>query len=102
MFKGAVGDGLTPVADPVNKEGHYLVAVFFKDHPSNFNIHWYRHDDDGTWSHKDGSHIVKDRDDNENIIHDPRDVVDLSYPIFGSLFLVPRSGIVLTKKFRML
>lgn len=102
MLKGAVEDGLTQADNLVRKDGHYSVAVFFKNHPSNFNIHWYRQDDDGTWSHKNGSDAVKNRDNNGNVIHDPRDVIDPDYPIFGSFFLVPRSGIVLTKQFPML
>lgn len=102
MLKGAVEDGLAQVDGLVSKDGYYLIAVFFKNHPSNFNIHWYRQDDDETWSHKNGSDAVKSRDSNGNIIHDPRDVIDPDYPIFGSFFLVPRAGIVLTKKFPMM
>ena len=99
MIKGAVSDGLIQVTEPIDKDSYYLVALFFKDHPSNFDLHWYRKDDDGTWSHKNGWQPVSNLDAKGHVIKDVSKAPDPDFPIFGSYFLVPRQGIVLTKKF---
>lgn len=100
MIKGAVSDGLIQVAEPIDREGYYLVALFFKNHPSNFDLHWYRKDDDGTWSHKNGWEPASRLDTQGNVIHGVSKAPDPDFPIFGSYFLVPRKGITLTKKSR--
>jgi hypothetical protein len=86
MLEGAMEDGLIRIGSPVGKADYYVVAVFFKDHPSNFNIHWYRQDEDGSWSHKDGSSAISNRNSKGNAILDPRDLINTKYPIFGSFF----------------
>lgn len=102
MIEGAIADGLVPVTDAENREGYYIVALFFNDNPYNFDFHWYRKDDDGTWSHKDGWMDATKEDMNGNIILDPRDDKHAVHAIFGSFFLVPRGGIQLTKSFPLM
>jgi hypothetical protein len=78
------------------------VALFFKDHPNNFDLHWYRKDDNGTWSHKNGWQVVSNKDASGNALTVvAKESPDSDFPIFGSYFLVPRQGIKLTKKFPM-
>ena len=99
MIKGAVSDGLIKIDGLIEREGYYPVALFFKDHPSNFDLHWYRRDDDGAWSRKNGWEAVTNRDSRGKVITDVSEAPDPDFPIFGSYFLVPREGILLTKKF---
>jgi hypothetical protein len=99
MINGAVRDGLIKTDKPQNGKDYYTVALFFKDHPHNFDLHWYRFDDDGTWSHKNGWQLVTNKDSNGKIIIDVTIPPDPFFPVFDAYFLVPREGIVLTKEF---
>ncbi len=99
IIQGALADGLRAVTDPIPQDGYYLVALRFNDDPKSLDFDWYRQDDDGLWSHKDGWHRPTNLDSEKQVITDPRYLADRDYPVFASFFLVPRAGIVLTKKF---
>lgn len=67
----AVADGLEPIADYPNtlmdfKTGVALVVAPGRDY------HWYRLNEDGTWSHKPGQGSATNRDNSGNVITDPR------------------------------
>lgn len=94
LIKGAIKDGLTLVTELIDKDGYYLAALFFP--PGDHDFHWYRNDDNGLWSHKDGWRSASDKDDAGNTISDPRSSVS-RYTVFGGFFLVPRQGITLPK-----
>ncbi|WP_407435357.1 hypothetical protein [Treponema sp.] len=51
------------------KKGNWKVALVIR----NDDYHWYRQNEDGTWSHKPGSTPVKNTDDEGNLITDPRE-----------------------------
>lgn len=97
LVRGAVGDGLVLVETAVDKHEYYLAALFFADNEKDF--HWYRKDDDGFWSHKNGRKAASNLDDAGIQIEDPLKIKDTGYPIFGGFFRIPRSGITLTKPF---
>lgn len=92
---GAKADGLIPVDVPTAKEDYYLTALFFSDNPDNLDFHWYRQDEGGMWSSKNGWRAPSREDLEGNTIQDPRDVKDPDYPIFGGFYLVPRTGVTL-------
>jgi len=99
LLQGAVRDGLIPTHEPIDREGYYLAALFFAHNEHDF--HWYRKDDDGAWSHKDGWHAARNRDDNGNLLIDPRQTTHPPYSIFGGFFLVPRAGVKLSQNFSL-
>lgn len=100
LISGAIHDGLIQTDTPEDRDGYYSVALFF---PANdFNFHWYRQDNNGMWSHKDGWKQVSNVDDGGNVIHDPREAQSASYPLLGSFYLAPRQGIVLEQTFPLL
>ncbi len=100
LIQGAIEDGLIPINQLEERPGYYPAALFFPE--DGYDFHWLRRDDDGTWSHKDGWRIAKNSDDNGKVITDPQKVILAEYPIFGGFFLVPRSGVMLAKKFPMI
>ncbi|MFA4845360.1 MAG: hypothetical protein WC654_02270 [Patescibacteria group bacterium] len=100
MIQGAMKDSLIHVEEPVERPGYYLSALFFA--MNEYDFHWYRKDDDGFWSHKNGWHPVKETDDAGNHISDPRTCAHSEYPIFGGYFLAPRDGVTLTKRFPLI
>jgi hypothetical protein len=95
MTEGAQKDGLLPIPEPEAREDYYVVALFINDKAGNRDFHWYRQDDDDTWSHKNGRAVPTNKDDSGNAISDPREAGHAAYPIFGGFFLVPRQGIEL-------
>jgi hypothetical protein len=97
FIAGAIHDGLVQVGEPIDRKGYYLAALFFA--AGDLDFHWYRKDDTGMWSHKDGWHAASDKDSCGQIIHDPRDDANTDYPVFGSFFLVPRGGVQLKQDF---
>lgn len=99
MIEGAISDGLIPLDEPVDKEGYYLTALFFSNDRNNYDFDWYRKDDTGYWSHKDGWASPVNTDSRGEFITDPRNNGDQRYPVFGGFFLAPRRGIKITKKF---
>ena len=56
-------------ADYVAKPGNWVVALVYATDGSDY--HWYRRNDDGTWSHKPGSTPVISWDASGNTITDP-------------------------------
>lgn len=99
LIRGAIQDGLTPVENPLDKEGSYLAALFFARDQKDF--HWYRKDDNGFWSHKNGREAASNVDDDGGAITNPLQCSNTQYPIFGGFFLVPKEGIRLHKEFAL-
>ena len=97
LIRGAVEDGLASVEEAVDKDGYYLAALFFSEDQKDF--HWYRKDDSGLWSHKDGRGAASNLDGMRSQMKSPIEIERSKYPIFGGFFLVPRDGIVLSKQF---
>ncbi len=95
LKSGAKADGLIPIDTLTAKDGYYMIALFLSDNPVNLDFHWYRQDDDGTWSSKNGWHAPSKKDPEGNIIRDPRYVTDPDYPIFSGFYLVPKTGVTL-------
>ena len=56
-------------ADHVPKEGNWVVALAYATDGSDY--HWWRKNDDGTWSHKPGSTPIIHWDASGNVITDP-------------------------------
>ena len=56
-------------ADHVAKPGNWVVALAYATDGSDY--HWYRRNDDGTWSHKPGSTPIISWDASGNTITDP-------------------------------
>jgi hypothetical protein len=106
----AIADGLAPVPqgreEGAPPDGFYKVALFIdpgKDY------HWYRQDDDGSWSHKLGDGPVLNVDGDGRPITDPRTasqnyenhtdpltgrpIGGYNYTQFGGFFYVPEGGI---------
>ena len=106
----AISDGLAPVPhgreDHAPPDGFYKVALFVD--PGR-DYHWYRQDDNGTWSHKLGDGPVMNVDGAGNTITDPRTashnyenhfdpatgrpIGGYNYTQFGGFFYVPEGGI---------
>mgnify|MGYP000994360259 FL=1 len=99
MIDGAIRDGLSAIDSPASNLTHYSVALYFADRGTDFDLHWYRLDDNGTWSHKNGWSKVSDLDDAGQIIIKLDVPPNIEYPVFGSYFLVPRTGINITNTF---
>jgi len=97
LIRGAKHDGLIPVFTPKAKKGYTLTALFFPRGQHDF--HWYRQDDDGTWSHKVGYKKPTNTDEKGEIIRDPEKADRGEYKLFGGYFLVPDSGIRLEENF---
>lgn len=57
------------------KLSKYLYLLYF----SGFDYHWYRLDDDGTWSHKPGQTKITKKDYGGNAIADPRYAAQFLY-----------------------
>lgn len=98
LFDGAARDGLIPIRKPEARHGYYVVALVFAPENST-DFHWYRQDQDGFWSHKNGCLTVGDRDDEGVRITDPRQAARHDYPVFAGYFLVPIGGVKLAKIF---
>ena len=89
VARAAIMDGLIPVGEPVQKPGHYLVALLISPHD---DYHWARQDDDGGWSHKAGNGEVSRLDKSGDPIVDPRAANWGRYSFF-CYFHVPKGGI---------
>lgn len=91
-------DGLIKAANPYERRpGMYRVALVIDPHN---DFHWYRENEDGTWSHKNGHMPVSHRDASGKIILDPQ-TADRDYSAQGlnnyshffGYFFVPNGGI---------
>jgi hypothetical protein len=100
LINGASKDGLIKTDETTEKEGYYLAALFFPREEKDF--HWYRKDDNGYWSHKDGQKPALNQNKKKKLITDPIEDAKALYPIFGGYFLVPREGITLEETFMKL
>lgn len=71
VFKPYIGNIELEVdsADHVAKSGNWVVALVYATDGTDY--HWYRRNDDGTWSHKPGSTPIISWDASGNTITDP-------------------------------
>lgn len=70
---------------PPDKAGYYLVALFITTKPEGYDAvddvsyvndyHWYRQDEDGSWSHKPGHGIVRNVDSSNLLITNPETAI---------------------------
>ncbi|HEY7233901.1 MAG TPA: hypothetical protein VH539_07110 [Gemmatimonadaceae bacterium] len=76
--------------DPVNVPGYYLIALVVCGE----DYHWLRQDDNSYWSHKPGISKVKDVDDANKFIWDPRHATYRNIPYrFECFYQVPKGGV---------
>ena len=54
------------------------------------DYHWYRQNDDGTWSEKRGNDIVTNRDYSGEIIHNPKKCDRGEYTTFVGFYLIKK------------
>ncbi|MGH3371295.1 MAG: hypothetical protein ACRDPR_14995 [Nocardioidaceae bacterium] len=90
---GAIADGLLSTGAVEGSAGiefgHHVALVI----APNRDFHWYRHDRDGTWSHKPGGTEATNLDDSDHPITDPRQANRGIYTVFCGFFCVPRGGV---------
>ena len=91
LISHATADGLRPIGGPNDCHGQdcWPVALFLR--PADSDYHWYRRDDDGTWSHKEGPDAVTNLDEDGAVIRDPMTCARPVYTEFVSYFCVCRS-----------
>lgn len=86
--QNATADGLVACNDVNNAlragEGWYVALVI---NPG-IDYHWYRQDNTGCWSHKQGCWPVTDRDNSGNVIADPQHC-DLGAYVFCTYMIRP-------------
>lgn len=99
LKKGAEQDGLIPIDKPQNNEDYYTAALFFPKEGNELDFHWYKLEDNGTWTHKNGRHNISDLDDGSNLITDVQKAYSKDFQVFGGYYLVPRGGISLYQQF---
>jgi RHS repeat-associated protein len=83
-------DGMTRAPGPVPKDGYYLVALVIAP---GVDYHWYRQDNDGSWSHKPGHTKATNLDNSGNPITNPENADRGIYSEFYGYFYVPEGGI---------
>jgi len=54
------------------------------------DYHWYRQNDDGTWSHKRGAYEITNRDFSRKIIHNPEECNRGEYSTFVGFYLIKK------------
>ncbi len=67
-------------------KGHYIALVLDLTMGDD-DYHWYRQNDDGTWSHKPGRTAVINTDNSGDIITDPEHCDRGAYTVWGGYFL---------------
>ncbi len=97
----ATNDGFVPAKLdenrlPIQKKGFYLVALVSDRDDKDY--HWYRQNQDGTWSHKIGNRLPKNQDESGKPIIDVETADRGSYTEFVGYFYVPKGGIAIGKK----
>ena len=70
--------------------GFYRIMLFFT--PDGNEYHFYRQDNDGKWSHKDGSQLATNKDAKFRIIRNPRTADRGKYTCYCGCFIVPVSA----------
>jgi hypothetical protein len=78
----------TPI-DIVNVPGYYLIALVVA---RGEDYHWYRQDEDGTWSHKPGHTEATNLDASGRRIIDPREC-NLGIYSFSTFYYAPKGGV---------
>ena len=68
-------------------DGYYKMALAIKKDLSDY--HFYRQDNNGLWSHKNGSNKARNTDDSDNLIIDPKIANRGEYTIFCGYYIVP-------------
>jgi len=91
-LQAATADGLEPIPDyPITILGFKSGAALVFD-PGSANrtpdYHWYRLNEDGTWSHKPGGGKATNRDNSGNTITDPRTADRGRYSQFCGFFML--------------
>lgn len=97
LIQGAKRDGLIEISYLENHPKEHVVALVFPTTIRDF--HWYRREEDGRWSHKNGWRDVSFVDEIGAEILEPREAVSSSYPLFGGFFLVPNTGVNIISPF---
>jgi len=86
-------DGLIPAPNPpAPKAGYYPVALVSAP---GVDYHWYRLDNNGTWSHKPGHGTARNVDSSGKIITNPETADRSGYPNYSDFcgyFYVPKGG----------
>ena len=91
---GAIADALIAAPAANNKcpkEGHLVALVIWP----NFDFHWYRKGRNGFWSHKPGSTPVRNVDNSNHFIPDPRTADRGGYTVFCTFMVVMNGHIKL-------
>lgn len=86
VHAAAVADGLQPISYYPNWPLDFKTGLALVVAPG-YDYHWYRLDDNGTWTHKPGSTPATNRDNSGNIITDPRTANRGVYTQFCGFFL---------------
>jgi hypothetical protein len=89
----ALSDGLHRCTSGVCPPCHHKVALVMAP---NRDFHWYRQDDDGTWSHKPGDGPARNVDDSDNPILNPETADRGPYTDFCGYFCVYKPDVHLT------
>jgi hypothetical protein len=85
-------DGLVSRYECVPDSPRFIIAlVATSDYTSDWDYHWYRLHDDGSWGHKPGRTMATNRDNSGNIIRDPENCDRGNYIQWGGYFYVPPS-----------
>ena len=71
-------------------DGYYKMALTIKKDMSDY--HFYRQDNNGYWSHKNGSNPAKNVDESNKLIKDPKDADRGEYTIFCGYYMVPNKS----------
>jgi Concanavalin A-like lectin/glucanases superfamily len=71
VHAAAVADGLEPVSGYPSPLLNFKTGVALVVAPG-YDYHWYRLDDNGTWTHKPGQTSATNKDNSGNVITDPR------------------------------
>lgn len=101
LTAAASADGLVPVRqDQGCPQCCFKVALVLRLYdPSNpesgIDFHWYRHDNNGTWSHKIGKTSATNQDASGNMIDDPEQADRGGYNQFCSYFCVCKSRVTI-------
>lgn len=78
---------------PEAPSGYRRVAMFFGGLLENAQYHFLREGPDGLWTQKNCEFPARDRDNQQNLITDPREAYFHGYPKGPWLFAVPENGI---------
>jgi hypothetical protein len=87
VHPAAVADGLVPISDYPSTILNFMSGAALVVAPGR-DYHWYRLNEDGTWSHKPGSGSATNRDNSGNIITDPRTANRGIYTDFCGFFML--------------